>query len=142
MGCFKSCFRKTVNYDDDQLNNKHDGQDQPLIDGQSPNGSGRNKKKLKGVKVPAEPNPFHKPSKSPRDSSHLLMIQCLMRIIVYIFHVLLINLSFAGGTVIEEGEDGKKIMKPYNVNEINRSQNTDEENQPKHSLVTASIMAQ
>ena len=45
-----------------------------------------------------------------------------------------------GGSVIEEA-DGKKVLRPYNPNEINKS-DPDEENQPKHSLVTASIMAQ
>ena len=45
-----------------------------------------------------------------------------------------------GGSVIEEA-DGKKVLRPYDPNEINRS-DPDEENQPKHSLVTASIMAQ
>ena len=53
-----------------------------------------------------------------------------------------IIISFAGGTVIEEGEDGKKVMKPYNPNEINKIVADDDENQPKHSLVTASILAQ
>ena len=42
--------------------------------------------------------------------------------------------------MIEEA-DGKKVLRPYNPNEINKSA-PDEENQPKHSLVTASIMAQ
>ena len=44
-----------------------------------------------------------------------------------------------GGSVIEEA-DGKKVLRPFNANEINKP-DPDEENQPKHSLVTASIMA-
>ena len=46
-----------------------------------------------------------------------------------------------GGSVIEEADDGRRVLKPYNVNEMNKPRPEDEEAMPKHSLVTASIMA-
>ena len=57
MGC---CFPKKKKRDDEDLNNNH-GQDQPLIDGKK--SPGKNNKKMKNVRTPADPNPFHKPSK-------------------------------------------------------------------------------
>ena len=66
MGC---CFKTNRNGREDPSRDNSDngGQDQPLIDGKkSPNGSGKNKKGGKAAKAgPAEPNPFHKPSKNP-----------------------------------------------------------------------------
>ena len=74
-----------------------------------------------------EPNPFHKPSKS-RASEHK--------------YALFINLCLlTGGSVIEETDEGKKVLRPFNANEINKS-NPEDEEMPQHSLVTASIMAQ
>ena len=65
MGC---CFKKRRYEDPPHNGNDHGGQDQPLIDGKkSTNSSGKNKKGGKGAKAgPAEPNPFHKPSKNPQ----------------------------------------------------------------------------
>ena len=48
------------------------------------------------------------------------------------------TLCAVGGSVIEE-VDGKKVLRPYNPNEI--PEPPSQEEQPAHSLVTASIMA-
>ena len=50
------------------------------------------------------------------------------------------HICCVGGSVIEETEEGKKVLRPFNANEINKT-NPDEEDMPQHSLVTASIMA-
>jgi len=45
--------------------------------------------------------------------------------------------------VLEHDEENDRLVaKPYNVNEVNRQKQLDEEQEPKQSLVTASILAQ
>jgi hypothetical protein len=62
------------------------------------------------------------------------------------FHLdakLLIFLFLLGGVVLEHDEENDRLVaKPYNVNEVNRQKQLDEEQEPKQSLVTASILAQ
>ena len=47
-----------------------------------------------------------------------------------------------GGVVLEQDENDKLVAKPYNVAEANKKRALDEEQEPKQSLVTASILAQ
>ena len=46
-----------------------------------------------------------------------------------------------GGVVLEHDENDRLIAKPYNLNEVNKQKAIDEENQPKQSLVTTSMLA-
>ena len=44
--------------------------------------------------------------------------------------------------VLEHDENDRLIAKPYNLNEVNKQKAIDEEQQPKQSLVTTSMLAQ
>ena len=46
-----------------------------------------------------------------------------------------------GGVVVEHDENDRLVAKPYNVNEVNKQKALEEEQQPKQSLVTASMLA-
>lgn len=43
--------------------------------------------------------------------------------------------------MIEQDENDRFVAKPFNVNEVNKQKAMEEEQQPKQSLVTASILA-
>ena len=44
--------------------------------------------------------------------------------------------------MLEQDENEQLVAKPYNVSEANKQKQLEEEQQPKHSLVTASMLAQ
>lgn len=46
-----------------------------------------------------------------------------------------------GGVVVEHDENDRLVAKPYNVNEVYKQKALEEEQQPKQSLVTASMLA-
>ena len=43
--------------------------------------------------------------------------------------------------MIEQDEENRFVAKPFNVNEVNKQKAMEEEQEPKQSLVTASILA-
>lgn len=48
-----------------------------------------------------------------------------------------------GGIVLEQDANSQQIVaKPFNVNEFNKQKAIEQEQEPKQSLVTASILAQ
>ena len=109
MGC---CWPSRSRGIDEELGRKKD-EDQPLIENKKSPTGGKGKTKKLG-KAAQEPNPFHKPSKWSWlcvDSGSIVS-HFMCRV---------------GGSVIEETDEGKKVLRPFNANEINKPNPDDEE---------------
>ena len=138
MGC---CFNKKSKTSKDEKRKKQSreeaGQSDNLIDPPSNDTrASQSKQKKNQTKAKArEPNQFHEPQPNPFNKPRkLLAIKMILPFSKAFFSL--------GGIVLEQDDqNGRLIAKPFDAAEASRLKALEDEQQPKHSLGTASYLA-